>query len=62
MYLSDVFTCPANLAGLPALSMPIGLVDGMPVGGQFMAPHFDEAGMFSAAFALERALGAEARR
>ncbi len=34
MYLSDVFTCTANLAGIPALSLPIGRVDGLPVGGQ----------------------------
>ena len=40
--------------------MPIGRVDGLPVGGQFIASHFDEATMFTAAYALERALGAEA--
>jgi len=60
MYLSDIFTATANLAGVPAMSQPIGRIDGLPVGGQFIAPHFDEARMFTAAYALERALGAEA--
>ncbi len=59
MYLSDIFTCTANLAGVPAVSLPIGRVNGLPVGGQFMASHFDERQMFVAAYALERALGAE---
>ncbi|MBI2796418.1 MAG: Asp-tRNA(Asn)/Glu-tRNA(Gln) amidotransferase subunit GatA [Gemmatimonadetes bacterium] len=58
MYLSDVFTATANLAGVPAMSQPIGMVDGLPVGGQFIAAHFDEAAMFRAAYALEHALGA----
>ncbi len=62
MYLSDIFTATANLAGVPAMSQPIGLVDGLPVGGQLIAPHFDEARMFGAAYALEKALGAEALR
>ena len=56
MYLNDIFTVTANLAGIPAMSLPIGRVDGLPVGGQLMAPHFHEFEMFSAAFALERAL------
>jgi len=62
MYLSDIFTVTANLAGVPAMSVPIGRVDGLPVGGQFMASHFDEATMLRAAAALEQALGAEAHR
>ena len=60
MYLSDIFTATANLAGVPAMSQPIGLVDGLPVGGQFLAAHFREVDMFRAAYALECALGAEA--
>ena len=60
MYLSDIFTATANLAGVPAMSQPIGLVDGMPVGGQLLAAHFREADMFRVAYALESALGAEA--
>jgi aspartyl-tRNA(Asn)/glutamyl-tRNA(Gln) amidotransferase subunit A len=62
MYLGDIFTCTANLAGVPALSLPIGRVNGLPVGGQLIAPHFDERQLFVAAFALERALGDEAHR
>ena len=62
MYLNDIFTATANLAGVPALSLPIGRVDGLPVGGQLIADHFDEATMFGIAYALEAALGAEAHR
>ena len=62
MYLNDIFTATGNLAGVPALSLPIGRVDGLPIGGQLIARHFDEAGMFAAASALERALGDEAHR
>jgi len=60
MYMSDIFTVTANLAGIPAMSLPIGRVRGLPVGGQIMAPHFDEPRMFHVAAALEAALGAEA--
>ncbi|HUF11751.1 MAG TPA: Asp-tRNA(Asn)/Glu-tRNA(Gln) amidotransferase subunit GatA [Longimicrobiales bacterium] len=61
MYLADTFTVPANLAGVPAISVPIGTAGGLPVGGQFMAPMFGETAMFAAAYGLERALagGAE---
>ena len=62
MYLSDIFTVTANLAGVPAMSQPIGRVDGLPVGAQLIASHFDEATMFRAAYALEAALGSEAHR
>jgi len=62
MYLSDIFTVTANLAGIPALSLPIGRVGGLPVGGQLLAPHFGEDRMFGVAQALERALGADAHR
>jgi aspartyl-tRNA(Asn)/glutamyl-tRNA(Gln) amidotransferase subunit A len=56
MYLSDIFTVTANLAGIPAMSLPIGRVGALPVGGQLLAPHFQERRMFAAAYALERAL------
>jgi aspartyl-tRNA(Asn)/glutamyl-tRNA(Gln) amidotransferase subunit A len=56
MYLSDVFTVTANLAGLPAISVPIGTVDGLPVGGQIMADRWAEPTMLRAAAALERVL------
>ena len=62
MYLNDVFTATANLAGVPAMSVPIGRADGLPVGGQLIAGHFDEATMFGVAYALEAALGAEAHQ
>ncbi|MBC8089597.1 MAG: Asp-tRNA(Asn)/Glu-tRNA(Gln) amidotransferase subunit GatA, partial [Phycisphaerae bacterium] len=62
MYLSDIFTVTANLAGIPGISLPIGRIDGLPVGGQLLASHFDEATMFRVAYALERALGAEAHQ
>jgi aspartyl-tRNA(Asn)/glutamyl-tRNA(Gln) amidotransferase subunit A len=59
MYLSDIFTVTANLAGIPAMSQPIGYIDGLPIGGQFMAAAFDEPTMLRAAAALERALSSE---
>lgn len=62
MYLSDIFTVTANLAGVPAMSLPIGRVAGLPVGGQIIAKHFDEATMFKVAYALESALGSEAHQ
>jgi aspartyl-tRNA(Asn)/glutamyl-tRNA(Gln) amidotransferase subunit A len=56
MYLSDIFTATANLAGVPGMSVPAGEVDGLPVGVQFLANHFDEYRMFVAGYALERSL------
>ncbi|MDO9556083.1 MAG: Asp-tRNA(Asn)/Glu-tRNA(Gln) amidotransferase subunit GatA [Coriobacteriia bacterium] len=53
MYLSDVFTIPLNLAGLPGVSMPCGLSEGLPIGLQVIGRHFDEATMLRAAAALE---------
>ena len=54
MYLEDVFTLPANLAGIPGLSFPVGFdADGLPIGMQFMAPHLGEAQLFSAAHAYQ---------
>jgi aspartyl-tRNA(Asn)/glutamyl-tRNA(Gln) amidotransferase subunit A len=61
MYLNDIFTVPANLAGVPALSMPGGLDDqGLPVGVQLVAPLLGEAVLFRAARALELELAFEA--
>jgi aspartyl-tRNA(Asn)/glutamyl-tRNA(Gln) amidotransferase subunit A len=54
MYLADVFSCPANLAWLAAMSLPVGRSHGLPIGGQFMAPQFGEARMLQAASVLER--------
>ncbi len=53
MYLSDVFVCPTNLAGLPAVSVPLGRSKGLPVGGQLIAPMFAESQMLEAASCLE---------
>jgi aspartyl-tRNA(Asn)/glutamyl-tRNA(Gln) amidotransferase subunit A len=62
MYLGDCFTVPANLAGIPALSVPVGRVDGLPVGGQLMAPHGADARLLEVAAHLEAALGTEAHQ
>jgi aspartyl-tRNA(Asn)/glutamyl-tRNA(Gln) amidotransferase subunit A len=56
MYLSDVFTVTANLAGLPAISIPIGRAKGLPIGGQLIGQAFLEDEMLEAAYALERAV------
>jgi len=61
MYLSDIFTVTANLAGIPAMSVPAGFVDGLPVGAQVMAPHFGEADMLRVAQAIEDRLGVGGR-
>ena len=57
MYLSDVCTIPSSLAGLPALSIPCGLSDGLPVGLQLVGPAFSENRLFDVAHALEGAIG-----
>jgi len=53
MYRSDIYTVTANLAGIPALSMPVGTVDGLPVGGQLLAPSWREARLVRVARYLE---------
>ncbi|MEO8452064.1 MAG: amidase family protein, partial [Gemmatimonadota bacterium] len=58
MYLADIFVCPANLAGVPAMSLPAGTSGGLPVGIQLIAPHFEESRMLGVARALERRLDA----
>ena len=56
MYLGDIFTIPAPLAGLPALSVPCGFDDaGLPVGLQLMGPHFSEARLLGAAHRYQQA-------
>jgi aspartyl-tRNA(Asn)/glutamyl-tRNA(Gln) amidotransferase subunit A len=61
MYLADVFTVPANLAGLPGISVPCGFSGGLPVGIQFVAPTFAESALFRAGHAVERLMGVSAK-
>jgi aspartyl-tRNA(Asn)/glutamyl-tRNA(Gln) amidotransferase subunit A len=62
MYLNDVFTVPASLAGLPAMSVPAGMdASGLPLGLQIIGRPFDEEGVFAVAGAVERAAGFSAR-
>lgn len=49
MYLNDIYTIGANLAGLPAMSLPCGFAEGLPVGLQLIGPHFSEARMLNIA-------------
>lgn len=55
MYMSDILTIPANLAGVPGMSIPCGFSDGLPIGLQLIGKHFDEATMYQAAYAFEQA-------
>ena len=56
MYLTDVFTVPASLAGVPAMSVPAGLGDvGMPVGLQLLGNYFAEGQLLHAAHSLQQA-------
>jgi aspartyl-tRNA(Asn)/glutamyl-tRNA(Gln) amidotransferase subunit A len=60
MYLNDVCTVPMSLAGIPAISIPNGLSDGLPVGFQLAGPAFSENRVLRAAHVLEQALGFDA--
>jgi len=55
MYANDICTIPVNLAALPGMSIPSGLVDGLPVGFQLIGPAFSENTMMSVAWTLEQA-------
>ncbi len=55
MYLSDIFTVSANIAGIPAISIPCGMVDNLPVGLQLMAPLYGEEMLFKVGETYERA-------
>jgi aspartyl-tRNA(Asn)/glutamyl-tRNA(Gln) amidotransferase subunit A len=67
MYLNDLFTVPMSLAGIPAISIPAGLAEPkgggprLPVGFQIAAPAFGEQKLLEAAYALEQAIGFDAR-
>ncbi|EKK20756.1 Aspartyl-tRNA(Asn) amidotransferase subunit A [Fructilactobacillus florum 8D] len=54
MYLNDSFTIPVNLAGLPAMSIPAGFSEGLPIGMQLVGKPFDEATLYQAAYAFEQ--------
>jgi aspartyl-tRNA(Asn)/glutamyl-tRNA(Gln) amidotransferase subunit A len=54
MYLNDIYTIGANLAGLPAMSIPCGFVRGLPVGLQIVGPHFAEERVLASGHALQR--------
>ena len=63
MYLSDIFTIPANLSGVPAMSVPCGFTEsGLPIGAQLMAKAFDEETMFRGAYVIEQATEAFKRK
>ncbi|MBN1585045.1 Asp-tRNA(Asn)/Glu-tRNA(Gln) amidotransferase subunit GatA [Candidatus Uhrbacteria bacterium] len=57
MYLADIFTVSANVAGLPGISLPCGLSNGLPVGLQILGPHFSDGNVLAAAHAYEQARG-----
>jgi aspartyl-tRNA(Asn)/glutamyl-tRNA(Gln) amidotransferase subunit A len=61
MYMNDFCTVPMPLAGIPAISIPSGLSEGLPVGFQLAGPAFSEPRMLEAAFALETAIGFDGR-
>jgi aspartyl-tRNA(Asn)/glutamyl-tRNA(Gln) amidotransferase subunit A len=57
MYLNDYCTVPMSLAGIPAISIPCGLSEGLPVGLQIAGPAFSENRLLDVAYALERGIG-----
>ncbi|ADK16718.1 MULTISPECIES: Asp-tRNA(Asn)/Glu-tRNA(Gln) amidotransferase subunit GatA [Clostridium] len=54
MYLSDVYVLPANVSGMPAISVPCGMVDGLPVGFQIMTNYYREDTIFNIAYSFEQ--------
>lgn len=54
MYLQDVCTIPVNMAGIPAISLPFGMADGLPVGIQFIGKAFSEGNLLQVAYTLEQ--------
>ena len=62
MYLTDVFTVPASLAGIPGMAVPAALnADGLPLGLQVLGKPFDEESVFAVSAAIETAAGFDAR-
>lgn len=62
MYLNDVYTLPASLAGIPGMSVPAGFVGGLPVGLQLLAPWFEEGRLLNAGHAFQQATDWHTRR
>lgn len=62
MYLNDVYTLPASLAGIPGMSVPAGFVDGLPVGLQLLAPWFEEGRLLNAGHAFQQVTDWHTRR
>jgi aspartyl-tRNA(Asn)/glutamyl-tRNA(Gln) amidotransferase subunit A len=62
MYLSDLCTLPINIAGVPAISIPAGFVNGLPVGMQFIGKHFDEEMLLRVSYAFEQATAWHAQK
>ncbi len=62
MYLSDLCTLPINIAGVPAISIPAGFVNGLPVGMQFISRHFDEESLLRVSYAFEQATDWHAKK
>ena len=62
MYMNDIFTVPTNLAGLPAISLPVGLDElGLPLGVQLIGDNWQEPLLLNTAFNLENALAFESK-
>ena len=55
MYLADIYTVPVSLAGLPAMSVPCGFANNLPVAMQLVAKQFNEEQIFQTAYAYEQA-------
>ena len=62
MHASDVCNVPVNIAGIPAITVPCGFVDGLPVGLQLLGPHLSEATLLGAAYAYEQSTDWRERR
>ena len=56
LYLEDIFTIPANLAGIPGISIPAGMTEGLPVGIQLLGKAFGEKDILKAGDAFEKAI------
>lgn len=54
MYLSDIFLCPINIAGVPSLNVPCGFIEGLPVGMQIIGPHFQEEVLYKVGYKFEQ--------